>query len=323
LFNQEEFYQLLIAKQYPQAWEMYDVGLTQQEINRKFDNIPRWNGSDLSGKNILVWAEQGVGDQIMFGTMLKSLLVNNKPMNLVLELDHRLIPLFERSFNRYSNLSFVPFKKWSISDKYFDYQISMGSLPRYLRTTEEMFLENRAPYLIAKNVNKKRLEYNNLSTGWERGKPTIGISWSTQNKNQDRSIHISLFDKMVNTDKYFFVNLDTSRLEQNKIYLDKSINQMKNLDDFATQVAACDLVISIDNTTAHMAGGLGVQTWLLLNQKPDWRWLEDTSDTLWYRNVDVLRRRLNTAVSGVDILRRQDDWGTVFKFMEEKLLNEI
>ena len=128
---------------------------------------------------------------------------------------------------------------------------------------------------------------------------------------------------MVNTDKYFFVNLDTSRLEQNKIYLDKSINQMKNLDDFATQVAACDLVISIDNTTAHMAGGLGVQTWLLLNQKPDWRWLEDTSDTLWYRNVDVLRRRLNTAVSGVDILRRQDDWGTVFKFMEEKLLNEI
>ena len=110
MFNQEEFYQLLITKQYPQAWEMYDAGLTQQEINRKFDNILRWTGEDLSGKNILVWAEQGVGDQTMFGTMLKSLLVNNKPKNVVLELEPRLIPLFERSFNRYSNLSFIPFE---------------------------------------------------------------------------------------------------------------------------------------------------------------------------------------------------------------------
>ena len=114
---------------------------------------------------------------------------------------------------------------------------------------------------------------------------------------------------MINTDKYFFVNLGTTRHEQNKVYLDKSINQMKNLDDYATQVAACDLVISIDNTTAHMAGALGVQTWLLLNQKPDWRWLEDTSDTLWYPNVDVLRRQ------GDD----DDDWSTVFKVMEDKL----
>ena len=88
-----------------------------------------------------------------------------------------------------------------------------------------MFLKNRVPYLIASNVNKKRLEYKKLSTGWERGKPTIGRSWATQNKKQDRSIHISVFDKMIEC------------LQQNKIDL-KSCGWDTFLIGFGTCIKA-------------------------------------------------------------------------------------
>ena len=74
------------------------------------------------------------------------------------------------------------------------------------------------------------------------------------------------------------------------IYRDEDIDSLKSLDDFASQVAALDLVISIDNSTVHVAGALGRSVWTLLQYAPDWRWQLDRSDTPWYPSMTLYRQ---------------------------------
>lgn len=65
---------------------------------------------------------------------------------------------------------------------------------------------------------------------------------------------------------------------------------MTHLDDFAAQISALDLIISIDNSTVHMAGALGKKVWTLLPYVPDWRWMLDREDTLWYPTMKLFRQ---------------------------------
>ena len=74
------------------------------------------------------------------------------------------------------------------------------------------------------------------------------------------------------------------------IYQDEEIDSLQNLDDFAAQVSALDLVISTSNTTVHMAGALGKQVWTLLPYIPDWRWMLEREDTPWYPSMRLFRQ---------------------------------
>jgi ADP-heptose:LPS heptosyltransferase len=74
------------------------------------------------------------------------------------------------------------------------------------------------------------------------------------------------------------------------ILIDRTIDQLSDLDIFAAQIAAMDLVITIDNSTAHLAGALGVPVWVLLPFAPDWRWLLDREDCLWYPTMRLFRQ---------------------------------
>jgi ADP-heptose:LPS heptosyltransferase len=68
------------------------------------------------------------------------------------------------------------------------------------------------------------------------------------------------------------------------------VDQLADLDAFAAQVSAMDLVITIDNSTAHLAGALGVPIWLLLPFAPDWRWLRARQDSPWYPGMRLFRQ---------------------------------
>ena len=74
------------------------------------------------------------------------------------------------------------------------------------------------------------------------------------------------------------------------LLIDRSVDQLTNLDIFASQIAALDLVITIDNSTAHLAGALGLPTWLLLPFAADWRWLEKREDSPWYPTLRLFRQ---------------------------------
>ena len=129
-------------QQYQWRWQCDDF----PSENRPFPQ-PYWKGTSLSGKTILVWAEQGIGDEIMFASMLNDLWQSNT--NIMVECEHRLIPLFQRSF---SNIQF--FCRTNSPDPQLlvpsiDYQISMGSLGQWLRPDVESFRQNNTYYLTA------------------------------------------------------------------------------------------------------------------------------------------------------------------------------
>ncbi|HIM12092.1 TPA: hypothetical protein EYM26_15000, partial [Candidatus Poribacteria bacterium] len=115
----------------------------------------------------------------------------------------------------------------------------------------------------------------------------------------------------------FFINLQYGDVEEEidaftddtkiSIYQDKEIDSLQSLDDFASQIAALDLVISIDNTTVHMAGALGRPVWTLLHYAPDWRWQLDRSDTPWYPSM-TLYRQLSSG-----------DWYSIFQQVQPNL----
>jgi ADP-heptose:LPS heptosyltransferase len=74
------------------------------------------------------------------------------------------------------------------------------------------------------------------------------------------------------------------------VVVDRTVDQFADIDLFAAQVAAMDLVITIDNSAAHLAGALGVPTWLLLPYAPDWRWMLDRDDSPWYPTMRLFRQ---------------------------------
>jgi ADP-heptose:LPS heptosyltransferase len=89
------------------------------------------------------------------------------------------------------------------------------------------------------------------------------------------------------------------------ILIDRAVDQLSDLDIFAAQIAAMDLVITIDNSTAHLAGALGVPVWVLLPFAPDWRWLLDREDCPWYPTMRLFRQtELGNWQSVVERVRR-------------------
>ncbi|MFY9643830.1 MAG: hypothetical protein WAK29_01545, partial [Terriglobales bacterium] len=85
------------------------------------------------------------------------------------------------------------------------------------------------------------------------------------------------------------------------IHVDRAVDQLTNIDLFAAQVAAMDLVITIDNSTAHLAGALGIPTFVLLPFAPDWRWLQSGEESPWYPTLRLFRQS------------EQFDWQTPIK----------
>ena len=86
---------------------------------------------------------------------------------------------------------------------------------------------------------------------------------------------------------------------------------MSNLDDFAAQISALDLIVSTSNATVHMSGGLGKKVWVLLSSRPDWRWMLEREDTPWYQTMRLFRQE------------KAGDWERVFQRISSALKQDV
>jgi len=130
----------------------------------------------------------------------------------------------------------------------------------------------------------------------------VGISWVSRNVDigEAKSMLLADWRPVIDIPGVTFVDLqygDTASERKAfeeatgaKIIHDDGIDQMKDLDAFAAQVAAMDLVITVSNTTAHMAGGLGVPAWVMLHTAPLNCWLLGRTDSLWYPSARLFRQ---------------------------------
>jgi tetratricopeptide (TPR) repeat protein len=302
---------LLLLGDYHQGWKEYEWRLKCSNFSSENRNFPQpyWNGIHLNGKSVLIWAEQGIGDEIMFTSILPTL--SQMTEKIVIECNIRLVSLFQRSFPQ---IQFFPRQNPpnpKLLDENIDYQIPMGSLGQWLRTSEDSFKESKQTYLTAcaNKSAKIRERYQKLADG----KLLIGISWKSTGINQRQALLKSTIledwtSVLLQQDCYFInlqygdvkEELEQFHLQTNlMIYQDDTIDSLRNLDDFAAQTSALDLVISTSNTTVHMGGALGKQVWTLLPYIPDWRWMLDREDTPWYPSMRLFRQNETGDWSGV------------------------
>ncbi len=285
---------LLLQGAFAEGWQKYGWRWKQQSFTTPMRHYPQplWNGAKPKSGRLLVWPEQGIGDEIMFASVVPDLVRHG--IACALACDARLRPLFARSFPDVQVLGQVGATldpAWHITA-----HAPCGDLPKYFRPDEARFKDALAPYLIADTEATRRLKAHGAD-----GRVRIGLAWHTKNKEftRARSIPLAQLAPLLRRPGIQWINLQygetaelaaEARAAQVELFIDDGVDQMRDIDAFAAQIAGLDLVITIDNSTAHLAGALGVPTWLLLPSIPNWRWLTDRRDSPWYPSVRIFRQ---------------------------------
>jgi len=301
---------LLLTGELERGWEKYEWRWKCHDFpseNRNFPQPP-WDGTGLSDKSVLVWTEQGIGDEIMFANMLDTL--SWMADKIITECEERLVPLFQRSFPKIQFVVREQKPNPMLLDRDIDYQVPIGSLAQWLRRNESQFPKKES-YLSASSEKASQLQ--DKYKGLTDDRFLVGISWKSINHGveKEKSTILENWTPILSQPDCFFVNLQYGDIEQEiseyysstgiLIYTDQEINPLTNLDDFAAQISALDLVISISNTTVHMSGALGKKVWTLLPYVPDWRWMLKREDTPWYPTMKLFRQS------------QMNDWRDVFQ----------
>lgn len=284
---------------FPAAWETFEC----RWQSKKFDSPrlktkkPRWK---LGGgfKDVLVWSEQGVGDQILYCSLLREM--KKQVPELTVLADARLIPLFKRSM---TDINFVP---QNAIVREIDGQIPMGSIAtEFIQSWDDIPKFRSDPYLIP--------DYNRASEiraclNLKAGEKLIGLSWISGAPRIGNHKSASLDDllpvlKVPNTR---FVSLQYGdhhyeslyKLEKEhgiRIELVPEVDNTTDLDGLAALITACDCVVTVSNVTGHIAGAVGVKTFLLDSNKL-WYWNSRKGrQNLWYPSVRTYRK--DTAVA--------------------------
>ncbi len=278
---------------------------------------PAWHGGPLAGKTILVWGEQGVGDEIMFASVLPEIIA--QAGHTLVECEARLTPLFTRSFPTAEVFarSDPPHHRLVAND--IDVHCAAGDLCRWLRGDQAAFGMPSA-YLHAdlESRRARRTAYDVLGPG-----PKIGVAWRSRTPlwGAIKSAPLDQWAPILRTPGAVWVNLQYGDCDDEiglidkelsvKIHQDTEVDQFADLDMFAAQVAALDLVVTTSNTAAHMAGALGVATLLLLPAVPDWRWQMESNDALWYPDLKLFRQQT------------RGDWSAPIEAAAAELANRI
>jgi len=270
--------------------------------SKKFDSPrlktkkPQWV-KDSGFKDVLVWSEQGVGDQILYCSLLPE--VKKQTPTLTVMVDARLIPLFKRSM---PSIDFIP-QNARVSD--IDAQIPMGNLIiEFIKQKSDIKIYRRDAFLIAdeNRVAELRASLNLGATekligiSWVSGAPRIGNHKSIELKNLLPIFRIpnTRFVTLQYGDHYH----DIYNLEKEhgiKIEIVPEIDNTTDLDGLAALVTACDFVVSVSNVTGHIAGSVGTPTFLLDSNKL-WYWNNTQGNrNLWYPCVKTYRKSYATA----------------------------
>lgn len=292
----------LAAGDFAEGWANYAYRMADSKAlyPRRASPPSYWSGENLAGKNILVWTEQGLGDEILHAGMIPDIVA--QAGSCVIECSPRLMPVFARSF---PTAKVVAYQRPNIavtSARDVDYQIAAGDLGRFVRADFAVF-PHHLGYLKADlgRAALLRERYGAVA----RGNLLVGLAWRSSNKEVGALKSATLVDwgALLSVPGVTFVNLQygdcTAELAAVRsslgvdIVWDRNINPLEKMDDFFDQVAAMDLVISTSNTTVHVAGSLNVPVWLIDAAGPGalWYWFRAREDSPWYPAMRIFRNK--------------------------------
>jgi tetratricopeptide (TPR) repeat protein len=274
---------------------------------REFPQVV-WQGEDLTNKKILVWSEQGIGDEVMFASTLQELAQNSA--GLVIECNKRLVPIFKRSFKGVSVFARHQPSNPQIRNINADVQIPLASICNFYRKAPEEFPSSPNGYLKSDPILTEKIKsrYSSFGDGIK-----VGVSWKSGNPivGHERSIPIELWHELFALKGCHFISVqygefggDLERVFKAtgiRIFQDKLVNPINSAEEWFSQIGALDHIISVDNSTIQVSGSLGIPTWTLLSSAPEWRFGLKRSDHLWHPSVQVYRQK------------RKGEWGPLMK----------
>lgn len=284
----------LTAGDLPGGFTRYEWRKRHPLYGKEFFSLPdpEWLGQPLEGKRIVIMAEQGLGDAIMFARYAGVLAARGA--TVMIACDRRLVPLLQTTpgvTNVFAKTRAMP---------RFDYWVDQMSLPLLCETTLET-VPSPGPYLAADPVRAHRwAERLSLPPNHHR----IGVVWAgnpLHTNDANRSCPAGLFREILAQSGTTGVSLQVGPAAREAVSLDLH-DWSAALTDYAETAAVIDnldLVLTVDTSVAHLAASMGKPTWIVLPHCPEWRWLRDRDDTPWYDCVRLFRQPVAS------------DWNTV------------
>lgn len=261
----------------------------------------RWDGHSFDGV-LRITADGGLGDQLLGSSMFRDVEALRQKTQVLC--DPRLLPLFRRSF---PGLEFLPRTRegqqvaLSTLDPARDRRVNAIDLGQFYRRTPAHF-PTAAGWVTADAARVEGIVAR-YRAQWP-GTLKVGVSWSSARLFEggvSKGFELARMDPLLSLPGCTFLNLQygapediataLATLRTGTLHLDAAIDATADIDALAAQISALDVVITTSNTTAHLAGALGIPAWVLLpaTRPVLWYWGYSGSTTHWYPGMHLWR----------------------------------
>jgi len=272
-----------------QAWSFFiaESANIMGNPRQEYPRLPRWRGEIHDGVRLLIWAddEVGIGDIIMHSGCIRYL--QECGVRGAVRVPKRLKVLFRANF-----------PEWRV---FTEIGGDVSDLNSYVNALElHCFVPAQRQMRYLWSDHERRAKFRDRYLGQSR-KRLVGLSWRGGSGPLDqfaRTIPIREIDTLLETEEAVFVSLQhhheidsiaLSKRHRNFVH-DEKIDPLGDIDAFAAQVAAMDVVISVVNTTANLSGALGVRTLCLIPRTAQWWWGVEGSSIPWYPSMRLIRQ---------------------------------
>ena len=280
-------------------------------LKRRLSNLkkPLWDKTKKKDK-ILIWGEQGIGEQILYSQYIHH--IENSFKKIVIAVDKKIVFLFKNIFPK---LEIISLENLFLFED-FDFHLPMGSLGFNFH---DLLVEGKI------NVNHQYTFQNDLIPK-KKKKIRCGISWRSANKlfGHKKSINLNRLRKLFLINDIEFINLqflydqkEIFEIESSlnkKVFLDHQIDCFNDISGVASLINSCDLIITVSNTNAHIAGKLNIKTLLILpfNDGKLWYWgTENQEEIIWYPSITPIKQNKHDL--------RDDSINKICKYLENLL----
>jgi len=287
----------LMLGDFERGWPDYEVRLVSEDNPQRPARYPRWDGSPPSGRTILAWGEQGLGDEMMFASCLHEII--DAGGRLIIECAPKLEGLFRRSFPGATVYAATPERAIPppIAARNIDLEIPTGSLPLFFRRGPGTFPRHRG-YLHAdpQRIAGWRERLARLGPGLK-----VGISWqggTHKSRSPLRSIALERLEPVLACAGTRFVSLQYTDARQEiaelaarrGIVVEHWPEAIADYEHTAALVCALDVVVSVCTAVIHLGGALGQRVLIMAPHSPEWRYGFAGESVPWYPSVRILRQ---------------------------------
>ena len=285
---------LLLAQDYNSGWEEHEWRHQNKgQLLHANPNCIKWNGEPLlPNSTLLLVSEQGLGDTLQF--MRYALVLKNKGISVSLCAQSKLHSLIQAS-----GIDSSPLTPEQANQVQGGQWIPLLSIPKLLKVSPNNPIIT-SPYI--KTTNQLQDKWKHILSNEQ--KPIIGVNWQGNPNTEKtwllgRSLALETFAPLAKNNHisllslqkgYGSEQLQTCSFKENFVNCQNQIDETWDFLETAAIIANCDLIITCDTSVAHLAGGMGKATWLLLQKVPEWRWGLEGETTFWYPSIRLFRQ---------------------------------